>query len=183
MDVQFAAFLASCILSAAKAGSDRDSKDFRFEPCAAADITCLSSHECANAIPRELAFGLLIKALHLGNESLEGLCYFLFTVAPKLHFNRLAIGAEVKCGFESVRQIGERHVFIHLEMFGQRILQVPIIDSHAFCAATPRCDCSFGQRFGLIRNHQVRIDYELCPQTVASRAGAEMAIERKMSGL
>ena len=162
-------------------GLDCDSKDFRFESCAAANLACLASHECSNAIPRELALGLLIKPLHLGHESLERFCDFLFAVAAKLHFNRLTIRAEVKRGFECFRQIGERNVFVHVEVFDQRILQMPIVDSHAFCAATPGRDCSFGQRFGLVGDHQLRIDHQLCSQTVASRASAEVAVERKMS--
>ena len=160
---------------------DCDRKDFRFESCAAADLACLASHECSNAIARELALGLLIKPLHLGHESLERFCDFLFAVAAKLHFNRLAIRAEVKRGFECFRQIGERNVFVHVEVFNQRILQMPIVDSHAFRAATPGRDCSFGQRFGLVGDHQLRIDHQLCSQTVASRASAEVAVERKMS--
>src|SRR4029077_19451107 len=54
MDIQFAAV----------SGLDCDGKDFRFESCAAADLACLTGHECSNAIPRELALGLLIKPLH-----------------------------------------------------------------------------------------------------------------------
>src|SRR5262245_6915461 len=191
MDVQFKVVLARRSLRlrqgyggrVGRGGSslDCDTKDFRFESCAAANLACLASHECSNAIPRELALGLLVKPLHLGHESLERFCYFLFAVAAKLHFNRLAIGAEVSRGFECVRQFAERHVFVDFEMFDQRVLQMPIVDSHAFCAATPGCDCSFGQRFGLVGDHQLRIDYQLCSETMASRARAEVTIERKMS--
>src|ERR1700758_5100577 len=160
MDVQFAAV----------PGLDCDSKDFWFESCAATDLACLARHECSNSIPREFAFGVLIKPLHLGHESLKRFYGFLFAVAAKLHFNRLAIRAEVKRSFECFRQIGERHVFVHGEMFDQRILQTLIVNSHAFCAATPGCDCSFSQRFGLVGDHQLRINHQLCSQTVASRA-------------
>src|SRR5262249_40183281 len=142
---------------------------------------CFASHESSDAIPRELAFGLLIKPLHLRYKSFEWLYEFLFAVTTKLHFNRFPICAEVKGGFESFRQIGERHVFVHVEVFDQRVLQVPIVDSHAFCGATPGCDCSFGQSFGLIGDHQRRIDYQLCAQTVTSRTSAKVTIERKMS--
>src|SRR5215475_2369484 len=143
MNVQFAAVLARRSLGGGGSALDCDSKDFRFESCAAADLACLASHECSNAVPRELALGLLIKPLHLGHKSLERFCNFLLAVAAKLHFNRLAVGAEIKRGFKCVRQLGERHIFIHIEMFGQRVLQMPVVGSHAFCAATPRCDCSF----------------------------------------
>src|SRR6478752_9673714 len=56
MDIQFAVV----------SGLDCDSKDFRFEPCATADLACLASHKCENTIPRELTLALLIKPLHLG---------------------------------------------------------------------------------------------------------------------
>src|SRR5215467_7200027 len=104
MDVQFAAI----------SSLDCDTKDFRFESCAAANLACLASHECSNAIARELALGLLIKPLHLGHESFERFCDFLLAVAAKLHFNRLAISAEVKRSFKCVRQLDERHIFIHI---------------------------------------------------------------------
>src|SRR6266545_1965049 len=94
--------------------------------CAAGNLACLAYHKCSNAIPRELALGLLIKPLHLRHESLERFCDFLFTVAAKLHFNRLTIRAEVKRGFECFRQIGKRQLFVHVEVFNQRILQMPI---------------------------------------------------------
>src|ERR1043166_2627053 len=111
MDVQFKAVLARRSLRLRQGYGGRvgrggsslecDSKDFRFESCAAANLACLASHECANTIPRELALGLLIEPLHLRYESLEWFCDFLFTassrfigVAAKLHFNRLAICAE-----------------------------------------------------------------------------------------
>src|SRR5258708_2424001 len=106
MNVQFAAVLARRSLGGGS-GLDCDSKDFRFESCAAANLACFTSHECSNAVPRELALGLLIKPLHLGHESLERFCDFLFAAcsrfigaAAKRHFNRLAVGAEVKGGFE-----------------------------------------------------------------------------------
>src|SRR5262249_5372352 len=181
MDVQFAALPARCSLGGAGSGLDCDGKDFRFESCAAADLACLACHECSNAIARKLALGLLIEPLQLGHESLERFCDFLFAVAAKLYFNRLAVCAEVKRGFECFRQIGERCIFADVEVFDQRILQMPIVDSHAFCAATPWCDCSFCQRFGLVGDHQVRIDHQLCSQTVTSRASAKVAVERKMS--
>ena len=132
-------------------------------------------------IARELALGLLIKPLHLRHESLEWFCDFLFGLAAKLHFDRLAIRAEVNRGFECFRQIGERHAFVHIEVFDQRILQMAIVDAHAFRATPPGRDCSFGQRFSLVGDHQLRIDHQLCSQTVASRASAEVAVERKMS--
>src|SRR5262245_29989623 len=150
MDVQFAAVRARRSLGGGGSGLDCDSKDFRFESRAAADLARLPTHECANAIPRELAFGLLIKPLHLRYQSLERFCNLLFAVAAKLHFNRLAIRAEVKRGFECLRQICERHLFVNVEMFDQCILQMPVVDSHAFCAAAPGCDRAFGQRFGLV---------------------------------
>src|SRR5882724_12408535 len=58
---------------------------------------------------------------------------------------------------------------------------MPIVESHAFCAATPGYDCSFGQGFGLVGDHQLRVNDQLCSQTVASRASAEVAVEGKMS--
>src|SRR5215217_4351432 len=110
MDVQSAALRACGSLGRVKSGFDCDSKDFRFESCAAADLACFASHECSNAVPREFALGLLIKPLHLRHESLERFCNFLFTacsrfigVAAKLHFDRLAVCAEVKRGLECVR--------------------------------------------------------------------------------
>ena len=181
MDIQFALQLARRSLGGGGSGLDCDRKDFGFESCAATDLACLACHECSNAIARELALGLLIKSLHLRHESLEWFCDFLFTVAAKLHFDRLAIRAEVNRGFECFRQIGERNVFVHVEVFNQCILQMAIVDAHAFRATTPGCDCSFGQRFSLVGDHQLRIDHQLCSQTVASRASAEVAVERKMS--
>src|SRR5262245_880846 len=100
MDVQFSNLLACRSFGGGGSGLDCNSKDFRFESCTVANLACLASHECSNAISRELAFGLLIKPLHLRHESLEWSCDFLFTacsrfigVAAKLHFNRLAIRA------------------------------------------------------------------------------------------
>src|SRR6188474_1312847 len=96
MDVQFAVQLAVSSLGRGGVGLDCDSKDFRFEPCAAAYFACLASHECSNPISRELTLGFLIKPPHLGYESFEWFCDFLFTVVAKLHFNWLVIRAEVK---------------------------------------------------------------------------------------
>ncbi len=96
---------------------DGDGKGFRFESCAVANLACLGRHECSNAIARELALGLLVKPLHLGHESFKWFRDFLFAIAAKLHFNRLTIRAEIKSGFESFRQIGKRHVFVHVEVF------------------------------------------------------------------
>src|SRR5215472_13297241 len=83
MNVQFAGVLARRSLGGGRSGLDCDSKDFRFESCAAADLACLAGHERPNAVPRELALGLLIKALHLRHESLERFCNFLFAIAAK----------------------------------------------------------------------------------------------------
>src|SRR4029077_10747979 len=112
MDVQFTVQLADRSLGGGGSGLDCDRKDFGFESCAATDLACLACHECSNAIARELALGLLIKSLHLGHESFERFCSFLFAacsrfigVAAELHFNRLAICAEVNRGFECFRQI------------------------------------------------------------------------------
>src|SRR3954468_614574 len=105
MDIQFAAVPARGSLGGGGSGLDCDRKYFRFESCAATDLACLATHERSNPITCEFALGLVIKPLHLGHESLERFCSFLFAVAAEPHLNRLAIGAEVNRGFECFRQI------------------------------------------------------------------------------
>src|SRR3954463_4326892 len=76
MDIQFAVQSSRCSLSGGESGLDCDSKDFRFESCAIADLACLARHECSNTIARELALGLLIKPLHLRHQTFERFCGF-----------------------------------------------------------------------------------------------------------
>ena len=140
VDVHFASFSAL----------DCDGENFRFKPRTSTDLARFACHEGSNAITREFTLRLLIKPLHLWHESLERFFNFLFAVAGERHFDGLAIRAEVQRGLECVGQICERHVFVHVEVFGQGILQMTIVGSHAFCAAAPWCDCSFGQRLSLV---------------------------------
>ena len=111
------------------------------------------------------------------HQSFKRLSDLVFAVGAELDFNRLAVCAKVKRGLEFIGQIGEGYIFVNLEMFHESVLQMTIVGKHALCAASPWCDCSFGQSFGWIGNHQLRIDDQLRPQTVTSRAGAEMAVE------
>ena len=67
-----------------------------------------------------------------------------------------------------------------MEMFHERALQMTVVGTHSFCAASPWRDRALGQCFGRIGNHQIGIDNWLCPQAVAGRASAQMTVERKM---
>ena len=59
-------------------------------------------------------------------------------------------------------------------------LQVPVIGLHAFGSAPPGRDRAFGNGLGRIRNHQFGIADQFRAKPMADRAGAEVAIERKM---
>ena len=171
MDVQFAVMSIF----------DRNRENLRFKSCAAAHFARLACHECANAVARELALGLLIKSLHLRNQTFKWLRDFLLAINAQAYPHRFAIRAEVKRIFKFIRQIGKRYVFINMEMFHQRQLQVAIIRLHSLRSAAPRRDCPFGNRFARVRNHQVRINNLLCAQTVTGRTGTQVTVERKMS--
>src|SRR5262250_3977770 len=116
MDVQFASMPACRRLSRGGSLFDRDGENLRFKSRAAAHFARLACHECANSITRELTLRLLIKPLHLRNESFKRSCDFLLAVAAKFHFNRLTVRAEIKRLFKFVRQIGKWHFFIDTEM-------------------------------------------------------------------
>ena len=138
----------------------------------------LARHECADAISREFALGLLVKPLHLRHQSFERPLFF--AISGETHFDRRAVRSEIERALKWLGQILEWHVFVDAEMLHERALQLFIICAHPFGPAAPRGDRAFGNRFRLVRNHQLGIDHELRSQTVTRRTGAEMAVERKM---
>ena len=105
------------------------SQDLGLEPRPAARFAWHPRHERADPIPGELALRLLIKPLHLRHEAFERLDHLLVAagwrfigVAAEVHCDRFAVRAEVKRGFELVRQIGERHLLVDLKMLHERAL-------------------------------------------------------------
>ena len=133
--------------------ANRHSQNLRFKPCAATCFAPLAGHKCADAIARELALGLFIEPLHLGHESFKWLGNCFFDLVAGIHFNWLAVRAEVKRRFEFLGQVSIRHVFVQMEMFHERALQMTIVGPHPFGATSPWCDCAFGQSFGGIGDH------------------------------
>src|ERR1051325_2130688 len=86
---------------AARSIFDGDAEDFRFEPGASADFAWHPRHERANPVSSEFAFGLVVKPLHLRDQSFER-SFFLVTgpgfigVTAEIHFDRRSICSEIE---------------------------------------------------------------------------------------
>src|SRR6266498_3323440 len=143
-------------------------KNFRFEPCSVTHLARFARHERANAIACEFTLSLLVKPLHLRHETFEWFRDLLFAIVAEIHFNRRPIRTEVKGLFKLLWQIAKRNVFIDVKVFHQRFLQMPVVCLHPLCPASPRRDCSFGQRSAGIGNHQVWIADQLPAKPMAS---------------
>ena len=160
---------------------DGDRKNFRLQARAVASLARHARHEGADAIARKLALGFLVKPLHLRNEPFERPRRLgRFTVAARVHLNRLIARAVVERLLERLGQIRKRNVVVDREVFHERALQTPVIGLHRFGAATPRSDRAFRQRLFRIGHHQIGIANELRSQSVAGRTRAQMTVERKM---
>ena len=138
-------------------------------------------HEGANAIARKLALRFLIEALHLRNQSLERLCGFLaLPIRAETHPHRLVARAMNERRFELPRQIGVGQKLVHAEVLHERVLHRLVVGLHPLRSAPPRHDCAFRYRFRRIGDHQLRIDHHLRSEPVTGRAGAKVAVKRKM---
>src|SRR2546421_264570 len=155
-----------------------DGENFRFKPGAAAHFARLAGHEPTDAVASELALSFFIKPLHLGNKPFKRARHFArATVTSETHLDWLMAGAKVEHFLESLRQFGERHVFIDMKMFHERALQVAVVCLHSLRPAPPRRDRPFGERFAGIGDHQLRIANQLRAKTMARRTRPKMAVE------
>ena len=117
----------------------RHGKKLRPQPRAFTDFARHAPHEHANAVARKFAFRRVVKPLHLRDQPFERPRIF-----SPIRADRLLTRSKIKRLFEFVRQLGERHFFVHLEMFHQRGLQMPVVNLHPFRRASPRRDRAFG---------------------------------------
>src|SRR5258708_3252649 len=107
---------------------DRDRENFRFQSRAAANLARLAGHERADPVSRELALRLFVEPLHLRHETFEwSLGRFTSTVTAVTHFNRLTARPEEKRVLKIFGKVGKRKVFVDLEMFHKRVLEITII--------------------------------------------------------
>src|SRR2546427_44307 len=152
----------------------------RADLCRQSDSLCLAAGKRpALPITGEFALGLLVKPLHLRHESLEWFRDFSLAVVVEIYFNRRPVRTEVQRLFKLLWQIAKRNVFINVKVFHQRLLQMPVVCLHPLCAASPRRDCSFGQRSAGIGNHEIWIAHQLRAKPMASWACSKMTVERK----
>ena len=159
---------------------DRDRQDFRLQSRAMTSLAGYPRHERANPVSRKLALGLRVKSFHLRHEPFKRPRRFRRSpVAPDFDLDRFVACSVVKRLLEFVRQLRERHRFVHAKMFHQRPLQIPVVGQHRLRPSPPRRDRSFLQRLLRVR-HQLRIANELRPQAMTCRARAQVAVERKM---
>src|SRR5436190_22323236 len=141
----------------------------------------LARHEGADAITGKLALRLLVKPLHLWDPSFERTLGFgRFPVSAGSDLDRFIARAVVKRFRERLRQVREWNGIVDREMFHEGALQTSVIGLHRFRAATPGGNRAFRERFRGVRHNQVGFADELGSQPVASRTGAEVAIEGKM---
>src|SRR5260370_22163074 len=135
-----------------------DGENLRFKPRAAAHFAWLTGHERSDAIASELALSFFVEPLHLRNQPFKRTRRFAGAIiASKTHLDWLIAGAKIERLLESLRQFGERHVFIDMKMFDERALQVAVVDLHSLRPASPWRDRPFSECFAGIGNHQVGI--------------------------
>src|SRR5205814_8680664 len=151
----------------------------RSQSRAAANFARLSGHEGANPITGEFAFRFVVEPLHLWHQTLKRPGN-LFTVTAELHFNRRLARAKIKRALKVLRQLGKRRCFVDAKMFYQRALQFFVVGLHPLWSATPGRNHSLSDRFFRLGNHQLGINDQLRPKSVACRTGTEMTVKGKM---
>src|SRR4029077_1346674 len=137
---------------------DGDGENLRFKPRAAAHFAWLTGHERSDAIASKLALSFFIEPVHLRNQPFKRARRFAGATIPcETHLDWLIAGTKTERLLESLRQFGERHVFIDMKMFDERALQVAVVDLHSLCPAPPWRDRPFSEFFAGIGNHQIGI--------------------------
>ena len=160
---------------------DLDRQALRLEPVSLAGGTGIHPHVLFDFAPDIARIGLLVAALQVRNHPFERpVVKLAATVFVVIKPDRLRAGAVEEKLLMLRGQLSKRGPKVEAEMGRQRFEHL-VVEHRA--SALPGADRPLAQGELFVRNHQVGIDVEGRPKTVACRTGAMRGVERKNTGL